>query len=52
MDGIFGAYWYDVLIKLTTFCIVESLTLKNMPNQDTVKPIVRSEVSGYPTGFV
>jgi hypothetical protein len=44
MDGIFGCCWTDVLVKVTTFCIVD------LPNR--VKPVRHSEVPGYPTGFV
>jgi len=44
MNGIFGRRWFDVLFKVTTASIV------HLPNRD--KPIVRSGVSGYPTGFV
>jgi hypothetical protein len=44
MDGIFGCRWFDVLIKILTFCIVV------LPNR--VKPVRHSEVLGYPTGEV
>jgi len=44
MDEYFGRPWLDVLFKVTTASIV------HLPNR--VRPIVRSEVPGYPTGFV
>jgi hypothetical protein len=42
MDGIFGCGWADVMIIISTFCIIDL--------SSGGRPVSHSEVEGYPTG--